>query len=114
MKNLSPFLFLLSLSCFSFSQNSITPLNIIVNATYTNIGVQWNVSGDVNYNSTLLIEYKKTSQLTYNLGAKTLRANPNAIVDGNPLKRIAYLRDRSRIMGVMQAGKFVAGPLSEG
>ncbi|ULA63667.1 MAG: Putative Imidazolonepropionase [Nitrospira sp.] len=34
------------------------------------------------------------------------------IVDGNPLKRIDYLRDRSRIMGVMQAGKFVAGPLS--
>ncbi|MCC6139221.1 MAG: amidohydrolase family protein [Nitrospira sp.] len=35
------------------------------------------------------------------------------IVDGNPLKRIDYLRDRSRIMGVMQAGKFVAGPLSK-
>lgn len=29
------------------------------------------------------------------------------ILDGNPLKRIDILRDPSRIMGVMQAGKFV-------
>lgn len=34
------------------------------------------------------------------------------ILDGNPLKRIDLLRDRSKIMGVMQAGKFVAGPLA--
>lgn len=34
------------------------------------------------------------------------------IVEGNPLRRIALLRDRSRIMGVMQGGRFVAGPLS--
>lgn len=34
------------------------------------------------------------------------------ILDGNPLRRIDYLRDRTRIMGVMQAGKFVAGPLA--
>ena len=32
------------------------------------------------------------------------------ILDGNPLRRIEILRDRSKIMGVMQAGKFVAGP----
>jgi imidazolonepropionase-like amidohydrolase len=32
---------------------------------------------------------------------------------GNPLRRIDLLRDRSRIVGVMQAGKFVAGPLSK-
>ncbi len=32
---------------------------------------------------------------------------------GNPLRRIDLLRDRSRIMGAMQAGKFVAGPLSK-
>ncbi|MEK7299528.1 MAG: amidohydrolase family protein, partial [Nitrospirota bacterium] len=35
------------------------------------------------------------------------------ILDGNPLKRIEILRDRSKIMGVMQAGKFVAGPLAK-
>ena len=34
------------------------------------------------------------------------------IIDGNPLRRIELLRDRSRIMGVMQAGQFVAGPLA--
>ena len=32
---------------------------------------------------------------------------------GNPLRRIEQLRDRSRIIGVMQAGKFVSGPLSK-
>jgi imidazolonepropionase-like amidohydrolase len=32
---------------------------------------------------------------------------------GNPLRRIDLLRDRSRIVGVMQAGKFVSGPLSK-
>ena len=34
------------------------------------------------------------------------------LFEGNPLRRIDLLRDRSRIIGVMQAGKFVAGPLS--
>jgi imidazolonepropionase-like amidohydrolase len=33
-------------------------------------------------------------------------------VEGNPLRRIDLLRDRNRIIGVMQAGKLVAGPLS--
>ena len=35
------------------------------------------------------------------------------LFEGNPLRRIDLLRDRSRIMGVMQAGKFIAGPLSK-
>ena len=35
------------------------------------------------------------------------------VIDGNPLRRIEFLRDRSRIMGVMQGGRFVAGPLAE-
>src|SRR5213594_331240 len=34
------------------------------------------------------------------------------IVDGNPLKKISLLRDRDRIMGVMQAGRFVRGPMA--
>jgi imidazolonepropionase-like amidohydrolase len=34
------------------------------------------------------------------------------ILQGNPLRRIELLRDRDKIMGVMKAGKFVAGPLS--
>ncbi|THJ11903.1 MAG: amidohydrolase family protein [Nitrospira sp. CG24C] len=34
------------------------------------------------------------------------------LFEGNPLRRIDLLRDRDRIIGVMQAGKFVAGPLS--
>jgi imidazolonepropionase-like amidohydrolase len=35
------------------------------------------------------------------------------LFEGNPLRRIDLLRDRNRIVGVMQAGKFVSGPLSQ-
>ena len=35
------------------------------------------------------------------------------LVEGNPLRRIDLLRDRNRIIGVMQAGRLVAGPLSK-
>ncbi|HEV8619628.1 MAG TPA: amidohydrolase family protein [Nitrospiraceae bacterium] len=35
------------------------------------------------------------------------------LFEGNPLRRIDLLRDRGRIIGVMQAGKFVSGPLSQ-
>ena len=35
------------------------------------------------------------------------------LVRGNPLARITLLQDRERIVGVMQAGKFVAGPLAQ-
>ena len=34
------------------------------------------------------------------------------LVEGNPLRKIDLLRDKSRIVGVMQAGRFVSGPLS--
>ena len=33
------------------------------------------------------------------------------LFEGNPLRHIEQLRDRDRIIGVMQAGRFVAGPL---
>jgi imidazolonepropionase-like amidohydrolase len=36
------------------------------------------------------------------------------ILNRNPLRRIEVLRDRDTIVGVMKAGKFVAGPLSSG
>lgn len=35
------------------------------------------------------------------------------ILKGNPLRRIEVLRDREKIVGVMKAGKFVAGPLAK-
>lgn len=35
------------------------------------------------------------------------------VVAGNPLKRIALLRDKEKIAGVMQAGRFVSGPLAK-
>lgn len=34
------------------------------------------------------------------------------VIDGDPLKHIERLRDRDHIVGVMQAGTFVAGPLA--
>ena len=36
------------------------------------------------------------------------------IVEGDPLKNITLLRNRERIAGVMQSGRFVAGPLASG
>ncbi len=36
------------------------------------------------------------------------------VIKGNPLSKIGFVRDRKRIMGVMQAGRFVAGKLQEG
>jgi imidazolonepropionase-like amidohydrolase len=36
------------------------------------------------------------------------------VVEGNPLKRITVLRQRDRIAGVMQSGRFVSGVLSRG
>ncbi|MSQ77554.1 MAG: amidohydrolase family protein [Nitrospiraceae bacterium] len=35
------------------------------------------------------------------------------LVRGNPLSRITLLQDRERIVGVMQAGKWVSGPLAK-
>jgi imidazolonepropionase-like amidohydrolase len=35
------------------------------------------------------------------------------LFEGNPLRRIDLLRDHGRIIGVMQKGKFVSGPLSK-
>lgn len=35
------------------------------------------------------------------------------VVDGNPLAHIDHLRNRSRLVGVMQAGRFVAGPWAQ-
>ena len=35
------------------------------------------------------------------------------VLKGDPLKQIELLRDRSKILGVMKAGRFVAGPLSK-
>lgn len=35
------------------------------------------------------------------------------VLNRNPLRRIEVLRDRNTIVGVMKAGKFVAGPLSK-
>jgi imidazolonepropionase-like amidohydrolase len=34
------------------------------------------------------------------------------IIDGNPLTRVTVLRDRDKLHGVMQGGRFVSGPLS--
>lgn len=45
----------------------------------------------------------------------TIERNQHAdmvVVEGNPLRKIELLRDRSRILGVMKSGRFVAGPLT--
>ena len=34
------------------------------------------------------------------------------LIEGNPLRKIDLLRNKRRLIGVMKAGRFVAGPLS--
>jgi imidazolonepropionase-like amidohydrolase len=34
------------------------------------------------------------------------------LIDGNPLRKIEVMHDRACLIGVMKAGRFVAGPLS--
>ena len=46
----------------------------------------------------------------------TLEAGKQAdllVVEGNPLRNIGLLLKKERIVGVMQRGRFVAGPLSQ-
>jgi imidazolonepropionase-like amidohydrolase len=45
----------------------------------------------------------------------TLEAGKQAdllIVDGNPLKQIDLLRNKDKLIGIMQRGRFAGGPLT--
>ena len=71
--------------CFLFhnisAQNSVSAGN----PTFEHISVHLDFSGDDNLNSTLQIQNKTTTSTTYLNVAKTVRAHPGLIIDGDPL-----------------------------
>ena len=49
-----------------FSQNATTPGAISTPyPTITNIGIEWNIQGDANYNATCTVKFKKSSETTW-------------------------------------------------
>lgn len=81
-------LVLIGLSNAVFSQNYVIPgNNIRIDATYENISIYWDISGDDNFNSTLIIEFKKTTESVYKPGAVTMRARPDDIINNSPLNK---------------------------
>ena len=79
--------YLLLVITISYTQNAVTIGTLRLEATYEHISVLYNISGDENRNSSLLIEYRPQGTTAYLVGAKTLRAHPSSLVDGNTLGR---------------------------
>jgi hypothetical protein len=58
---------------------------IRVDATYENIGVVWQVSGDINLNSSMQLEFREIGATSWQRGAMAVRAYPSIVVNGDPL-----------------------------
>jgi len=65
------------------SQNSVTPGNIQVDATFEHIGILYNISDDENLNSKLQIEFRKQGDMAYKKGAIAMRTHPGLVIDGS-------------------------------
>lgn len=69
------------------AQNAVTPGTIRFDATFENLSINYEIFNDDNLNSQLSIRYRETGVGSYKLGAKTMRAHPGLIVDGNTTSR---------------------------
>ncbi|MGC9367462.1 MAG: hypothetical protein ACP5FK_10550 [bacterium] len=69
----------------AYSQNSIIPGNIRIDATFQHISLLWWISGDDNHNSSLSLEYRPGTGGNWQPGAITVRACPDFMVNGSPL-----------------------------
>jgi len=65
--------------------DAVVPGLIRADATFEHIGVVWEVLGDVNLNSSLMLEFRRPGESTWHPCAPAVRAYPTIIVDGNPL-----------------------------
>ena len=65
--------------------DAIVPGAIRVDATYENIGVVWEVAGDINLNSSMSLEFRKAGTTEWLAGAMAVRAYPSLTVNGSPL-----------------------------
>jgi hypothetical protein len=67
------------------SGDGLTPGAIRVDPGFDTIGVVWEVSGDTNLDSSMILEYRKSGATDWNPGAPAMRAYPSIIVNGEPL-----------------------------
>ncbi len=94
-RSLSPlvvlaFLSLVLITCVAFAETAvpnttIVPGTIRTDATFEHIGVVWEVSGDTNLDSSLLLEFREQGTTPWQQGAMAMRAYPTIIVNGSPL-----------------------------
>jgi uncharacterized repeat protein (TIGR01451 family) len=66
-------------------QLAIVPGGLRADATFQNIGVIWEVSGDDNLNSHMTLEFRPQGSAVWQPGAFAMRAYPTILVDGAPL-----------------------------
>lgn len=56
-----------------------------LDATFEHIGFAWNLSGDADHDSWLFLEYRREGTVRWQPAAPSMRAYPEAIVNGSPL-----------------------------
>jgi hypothetical protein len=56
-----------------------------LDATFKNVGFAWNMSGDADHDSWLFLEYRAAGTTNWHPAAPSMRAYPEAIVNGAPL-----------------------------
>jgi uncharacterized repeat protein (TIGR01451 family) len=67
------------------AESAIVPGDIAVRSTFVNIGVLWPVTGDVDRDSRMTLEFRQQGDTDWSPAAPAMRANPGTIVDGQPL-----------------------------
>lgn len=65
--------------------STIVPGTIRTDAAFEHIGVVWEVSGDTDLDSSLLLEFREQGTVTWQQGALAMRAYPTINVNGSPL-----------------------------
>ncbi len=65
--------------------DTIGPATVHVDTTYESIGVVWEVTGDTNLNSSLLLEFRAAGTGSWQPGAPAVRSYPSLIVNGEAL-----------------------------
>lgn len=65
--------------------DAIVPGTVRVDATYRNIGVVWQVTGDANLDSAMLLEFRESGSSSWQNAAMAVRGYPSLQVNGSPL-----------------------------
>ncbi len=69
----------------SAASDQIQPGSLSTRSTFEHIGVVWEVSGDTDLDSTMIIEFRESGETSWKDGAPAVRAYPSIIVNGDPL-----------------------------